>query len=89
VPTFAESGVAGYDHGPWNGLFAPAKTPPAILAKIHTEVARALQAPDVRKVFANEGVEAVASAPEAFAALVRTELATWAKVVKAAGIKAE
>jgi tripartite-type tricarboxylate transporter receptor subunit TctC len=40
-------------------------------------------------VFANEGVEAVASAPEAFAALVRTELATWAKVVKAAGIKAE
>ena len=89
VPTFAESGVTGYDHGPWNGLFAPAKTPPAVLAKIHAEVVRALQAPDVRKVFANEGVEVVASTPEAFAGLVRTELAMWQKVVKAAGIKVE
>lgn len=89
VPTFAESGVTGYDHGPWNGLFAPAKTSPVVLAKIHAEVVRALQAPEVRKVFANEGVEVVANAPEAFAALVRTELMMWAKVVKAAGIKAE
>ncbi len=89
VPTFAESGVTGYDHGPWNGLFAPAKTPPAVLAKIHGEVVRALQSPDVRKVFANEGVEVVASSPELFAGMVRTELAMWAKVVKAAGIKLE
>ena len=89
VPTFAESGVPGYDHGPWNGLFAPAKTPPALLAKIHAEVGRALRAPEVQKVFSNEGVEAVASKPEEFAATVRAELRMWPKVVKAAGIKVQ
>ena len=89
VPTFAESGVPGYDHGPWNGMFAPAKTPPVVLSKIHAEVARALQLPDVRKTFANEGVEVVASTPEVFAATVRGELAMWPRVVKAAGIKPE
>ncbi len=89
IPTFAESGVPGYDHGPWNGLFAPAKTPSAVIAKIHAEVARALQTPEVRKTFANEGVETVANTPEAFAAIVSAELATWSKVVKAAGIKVE
>lgn len=89
IPTFAESGVPGYDHGPWNGMFAPAKTPAAVIAKINAEVSRALQVAEVRKTFANEGVETVANAPEAFAAIVRAELAMWAKVVKAAGIKAE
>ena len=81
--------VPGYDHGPWNGLFAPAKTPSAVLAKIHADVTRALRAPEVQKVFANEGVEAVASKPDEFAGAVRAELAMWAKVVKAAGIKVE
>ena len=89
IPTFAESGVPGYDHGPWNGLFAPAKTPPALIAKIHAEVARALNSTQIRKVFANEGVEVVASRPDEFAAVIRAELAMWPKVVKAAGIKAE
>ncbi len=89
VPTFAESGVPGYDHAPWNGLFAPAKTPSMLIAKIHADVARALQSPDVLKVFANEGVEAVVSKPEEFAAVIRAELAMWPKVVKAAGIKTE
>ena len=89
IPTFAESGVPGYDHGPWNGLFAPAKTPPALLAKIHADVGRALRTPDVQKIFGNEGVEVVASIPAEFTATVRTELAMWPKVVKAAGIKLE
>ena len=89
IPTFAESGVPGYDHGPWNGLFAPAKTPSALIAKIHAEVARVLQSAEVRKVFANEGVETVANSPEAFAAIVRAELAMWPRVVKAAGMKIE
>ena len=89
IPTFAESGVPGYEHGPWNGMFVPAKTPPAIIAKIHAEVARALQAPEVRRVFANEGVEPVANQPREFAAIIREELARWPKVVKAAGLKAE
>jgi tripartite-type tricarboxylate transporter receptor subunit TctC len=81
--------VTGYDHGPWNGLFAPAKTPAAVIAKIHGEVARVLQSTDVRKTFANEGVETVANTPAAFAAIVRAELAMWPKMVRAAGIKVE
>ncbi len=89
IPTFAESGVPGYDHGPWNGLFAPAKTPPALIAKIHAEVARALHSADVKKTLASEGVEPVANTPQAFAAMIRAELAMWSRVVKAAGIKAE
>ena len=89
IPTFAESGVPGYDHGPWNGLFAPAKTPPVRLSKIHADVARALRSADVQRIFANEGVEAVATTPAEFTATVRAELAIWPKVVKAAGIKIE
>ena len=89
IPTIAESGVPGYDHGPWNGLFAPAKTPPMVIAKIHAEVDRELQSPDVRKVFGNEGIEAVANKPDEFAAIIHEELVRWPKVVKAAGIKAE
>ena len=89
IPTFAESGVPGYEHGPWNGLFAPAKTPTAVIAKLHAEVARAMQLPEVRKVFTNEGVEPVASTPAEFAVTLRAELAMWPKVVKAAGLKVE
>ncbi len=89
VPTFAEAGVAGYDHGPWNGLFAPAKTLPALIAKVQAEVERAWSLPETRKTLAGNGLDPVASKPEAFVRLVHTELALWSKVVKAAGIKAE
>ena len=87
IPTFAESGAPGYDHEPWNGLLAPAKTPTAIVAKLNAEVARMLGAPEVKKIFANEGAEAVGNSPEAFAAIVKAETAKWAKVIKTAGIK--
>ena len=89
IPTFAESGVPGYEHEPWNGLLAPAKTPHAIIAKLNAEVVRMLATPEVKKIFANEGGEAVGNSPEAFAAIVKSETAKWAKVVKAAGIKIE
>ena len=88
IPAVAES-VPGYEHEPWNGLLAPAKTPGAIVAKINAEVVRMLAAPEVKKIFANEGGEAVGNSPEAFAAVVKSETAKWAKVVKAAGIKIE
>jgi tripartite-type tricarboxylate transporter receptor subunit TctC len=88
LPAIAET-VPGYDHEPWNGLLAPAKTPPGIIAKINAEVVRALQTPEVKKVFSNEAGEAVGSSPAEFAAMIRSESAKWAKVVKAAGIKVE
>ncbi len=88
IPAIAET-VPGYDHEPWNGLFAPAKTPPAIIAKINAEVVRMLASPEVKKIFANEAGEAVGNSPEAFSAIVQSESAKWAKVVKTAGIKIE
>lgn len=87
IPTFAESGVTGYDHEPWNGLFAAAKTPKPIIAMLNAEVARILQTPDVKKIFANEGADAVGNSPAEFAAIVRVEFEKWAKVIKTAGIK--
>lgn len=89
VPTFAEAGVPGYEHAPWNGLFAPAKTPAAIINKLQAEVERILFSPELRKTLADSGLEPVGSKPEAFAKHIRTELAQWPKVVKAAGIALE
>ncbi len=86
IPTIAESGVPGYDHEPWNGLFAAAKTPKPIVVKLNAEVARILQTPEVRKIFSNEGATAVGNTPEEFAAIVKAEFEKWAKVIKAAGI---
>ena len=88
LPAIAET-VPGYDHEPWNGLLAPAKTLPAIIAKINAEVVRGLQMPEVKKVFANEAGEAVGSSPAEFAAMIQAESAKWARVVKAAGIRIE
>ena len=88
IPTFAES-VPGYEHEPWNGLFAPAGLPKPLLARINAEVARILQTPDMRKIFEQEGADVVGSSPEAFAAHLKAEIAKWMKVANAAGIKAE
>ncbi|MFN7088041.1 MAG: tripartite tricarboxylate transporter substrate binding protein [Burkholderiales bacterium] len=89
VPTIAESGVPGYDHGPWNGMLAPAKTPRAVIARLNAEVARIVHLPEARAVLVHEGAEPVGNAAEEFAATIRTETAKWAKVIQAAGIKAD
>ena len=89
IPTFAESGAPGYEHGPWNGMFVPARTPNPVIQKLHTQIVRILNASEVRKIFASDGAESVGNSPAAFAAIIKTELAKWAKVVKAAGIKVE
>ena len=81
--------MAGYDHGPWNGLLAPAKTPKPIVNRLSAEASRIVQLPEVKGAFTSEGADPVGSSPEAFAAIVRTETAKWAKVIKAAGIKVE
>jgi tripartite-type tricarboxylate transporter receptor subunit TctC len=89
VPTIAESGVPGYDHTPWNGFLAPAKTPRAIIARLNEETARILHAPDTKAVFMNEGAEPVGNKPEEFGAIIKSEIAKWSKVIQAAGIKAD
>ena len=89
IPTFAESGVPGYEHEPWNGMFAPARLPKRVLAKINAEVARSLNAPDVRTVYERNGADVVGNKPEEFAAILKAEIAKRTKVAKAAGTKVE
>ncbi len=88
-PTIAEEGYPGYEAIPWWGILLPAATPKALVARINTDVLRALQAPDVKERFAAQGVDPIGSTPEEFAAFLKSEVARWAKVVKAAGIKPE
>ena len=89
IPTFAESGVPGYEHEPWNGMFGPAGIPKPVLAKVHAEVVRVLNSPEARKALEGDGADVVGSKPEEFGAVLRAEIAKWTKVAKAAGIKAE
>jgi len=89
VPTIAESGLPGFDHGPWNGLLAPAKTPRAVIAKLNALAVRIVHSPEVKKVLNHEGAEPVGNTPEEFTAVLKSETAKWAKVVKATGIKIE
>ena len=89
IPTFAESGVPGYEHEPWNGMFGPARIPKPVLAKVSSEVARILRLPEVKKVYDRDGADIVGSTPEQFGAVLRAEIAKWTKVAKAAGIKVE
>src|SRR5258706_11771209 len=89
VPTFAESGLPGYELGSWHGVFAPAGTPKDIVAKLNAEIVRGIQSAAVREKLAALGVEAVGTSVEAFTTFVRAEVPKWAKVVKESGAKAE
>ena len=89
VPTLASSGVAGFDAGLWFGLNAPGATPPAIVLRLNQEAARVLAMPDVRKQFASQELQAIGGSSDAFATFIRQETEKWARVVKAADIKAE
>lgn len=86
IPTIAEQGVAGYEAVQWYGLMAPAGTPRDIIAKLHKGVVFALQDATVRERFLNSGADPVGNTPEEFAAVIRADMAKWAKVVKAAGL---
>ena len=87
VPTMQEAGVAGHEAVQWNGFFAPARTPPAILDRLHREVAKTVHLPDVKQRFEAEGATPSGSSPSEFAAFYRTEAAKWADVAKRSGTK--
>jgi tripartite-type tricarboxylate transporter receptor subunit TctC len=87
VPTIAEAALPGFEASNWYGLVAPAKTPPAIVKKIHDDLQRILATADVRDKFINQGMEATSTTPEAFSAHIRSEISKWAKVVKASGAR--
>jgi tripartite-type tricarboxylate transporter receptor subunit TctC len=88
VPTIAESGIAGYEAAGWNALFAPRATPREIVATVNATVRESLAAPKVREILVSSGALAAAGSPEDLAAFLKEEIVKWAKVVRAAGIKA-
>jgi tripartite-type tricarboxylate transporter receptor subunit TctC len=87
LPTVAASGLPGYEVVGGSGIWAPAKTPSAIIAKLNQEMVRALNQPAAKERLLATQVETVANSPEQFAAHIKTDLAKWAKVIKEAGIK--
>jgi tripartite-type tricarboxylate transporter receptor subunit TctC len=89
VPTVSEAGVPGYEAISWFGLLAPAKTPPAIIAKVNTALVQVVHNPETRRLFETQGADPVGSTPEEFAALIRSESEKYAKVVKTSGAKVD
>jgi tripartite-type tricarboxylate transporter receptor subunit TctC len=88
LPTMAESGFPGFEAVPCFGLMAPAGTPPAVVDKIQRETVKVLAMPEVQKRLAELGVDVIGSSPAEFAAVIASETPQWAKVIKAAGIRA-
>ncbi len=90
LPTVAESaGLPGYEADVWYGLLAPAGTPPAIITKLNTEVGRVLQLPEIRDRLIGLGFEPLHTTPAQFAALMKSKMAKWEKVVKQSGAKVD
>ena len=89
LPTMQEAGIAGYEVAGWYGVVAPAKMPPAIVTRLSQEIARILQAPEVRDRMSADGSEPVGSTPEQFGAHIKSEVAKWRKLIQEAGIRAE
>ncbi len=88
IPAIAET-VTGYDGSAWYGVLAPAGTPAAIVTRLHTELMTALRTPDLKDKLVSQGLEPASYTPAEFSALIVSELAKWAKVVAAAGVKNE
>jgi tripartite-type tricarboxylate transporter receptor subunit TctC len=88
LPTVAET-YPGYESGSWYGLAAPTGTPKEAVTRVHDAVTRAMQLPEIREKFVAQGAEPLSGAPQDAAAYMRSEVAKWGKVVRAAGAKAE
>jgi tripartite-type tricarboxylate transporter receptor subunit TctC len=89
LPTVAESGFPGYEAGTWTGFFAPARTPPEVVAKIARDSAQVIRRPDVREHMARSGLIPVGNTPEEFTALMKSEAAKYAKLIQQLGISAD
>jgi tripartite-type tricarboxylate transporter receptor subunit TctC len=87
LPTVAEAGLPGYEAVQWYGLFAPAKTPKDIIAKLHSAMVGVLETDAIKKRFAADGADLGGNTPEEFARFLHSETGKWGEVVRAAGIK--
>ncbi len=89
MPTLAEQGLAGFEVSSWQGVMVPARTASPVIARLHAEIAKIIDSPDMRKFLLTQGAEPALMDPAAYGNYLRTEIAKWAGVVKAAGIKVE
>jgi tripartite-type tricarboxylate transporter receptor subunit TctC len=89
LPTVAESGLPGYQADAWYGVLLPARTPPEIVQRLLREIAAILRTPDFRDKAATQGAEVIGSTPAEFAALMRSDLAKWAKLTAALKLQTE
>ena len=89
LPTVAETGLKGFEANNWYGILVPAKTSRAIVMRLNKDVSTALLTPDVKELLFKQGLDVAPETPEAFGAYIKSEIAKWAKVIKAAGLKAE
>ncbi len=88
LPTLAETGLPGYEAIGWHGILAPAGTPREIVARLNAEVVAAIRTPEMRARFAEQGAEPVGNTPEQFQEFLKSDLAKWSAVIKAAGVRA-
>ena len=89
TPTIAEAGVPGYALDPWLGLFMPAKVPQDIVMRVHGEVVKILNAPELKARLGPQGIELATNAPSEFARFIREDHARWGRIIKEAGIKGD
>jgi tripartite-type tricarboxylate transporter receptor subunit TctC len=89
VPTMIEAGMPGFTAEQWYGIFSPAGTPPAVLARIQNDLARALQSPELRDNLAKRGAEAAFVEGPRFAEAIKKEYAQWAEIARITGAKAD
>jgi tripartite-type tricarboxylate transporter receptor subunit TctC len=89
VPTLAEAGLAGYEIGSWQGVFAPAGTPPAAVNRLNSEIVKIINMPDVQKKLLDLGAEPVGNTSEDFTTFVKAEVSKWGDVVRKSGAKVD
>ena len=89
LPTVAASGLPGYSAMPWLGLVAPARTPQPVVDKLYRNLAQILEQPDVKAQFVGLGLDIIGSDPKTFAAFIRQDVTTWAKVARDSNIRLE
>ena len=89
MPTLRESGYSDFEASLWWGILAPAKTPKDIVTKLNAEIGTIMQMPDVRASLVKLGVEPMGGSSEQYAALLKSEIAKWANVIKESGARVE
>ena len=88
VPTIDEAGLPGFEVVGWNGILAPAKTPRAIIERLHAEIVKVVRTPEVEADIFAQGIEPIGNTPEEFDRVIRADIARWAKILKGAKTKA-